>query len=120
MTGPSPLVLIVEDSDDQRALLRRQFERAGCTVVEAPDAATAEALLSERNPGIVVLDLLMPDTNGWTLSSRVRALAPEAALVISSVLDAHDYPAADAVLPKPVTSAQVRSLVDRVVAGAER
>jgi hypothetical protein len=38
---------------------------------------------------------------------------PRAAIVISSVLDAHDYPAADAVLPKPFTGDQVRALVDR-------
>jgi CheY-like chemotaxis protein len=113
-TGTGLRVLVVEDSDDQRILLGRQFSRAGCTVELASSGDRALALLDGFKPEIIVIDLIMPGTDGWELTTRMRDLVPEAAVVISSVLDAHDYPAADAVLPKPFTGDQVRRLVQRL------
>ncbi|MEJ3405843.1 response regulator [Rathayibacter sp. YIM 133350] len=105
------LVLVIDDSDDQRALLRTQFERAGCEVIAAESGAAAEDALAGRSPQIIVIDLLMPPPDGWAVAERMRLRAPEAALVITSVLDTHDYPQADAVLPKPFTGEQVRRIV---------
>lgn len=110
-------VLVVEDSDDQRVLLGRQFAKAGGTVRLAATGDEALAIVDGFPPDIVVIDLIMPGTDGWQLTTRMREVAPQASIVISSVLDAHDYPAADAVLPKPFTGEQVRRLVERLREG---
>ncbi|KQP01536.1 response regulator transcription factor [Leifsonia sp. Leaf264] len=106
-------VLIVEDSDDQRALLGRHFAKAGCLVEFAATGEAALEVVLEFGPDIIVIDLFLPGLDGWMIASRMRALSPRSAIVISSVLDPHDYPAADAVLPKPFTGPQVRALVER-------
>ncbi|TFV95065.1 response regulator transcription factor [Leifsonia flava] len=107
-------VLIVDDSDDQRELLGKHFTKAGCVIELAESGEDGLAVVLDFAPDIIVLDLLLPGADGWMITTRMRALAPEAAIVISSVLDAHDYPVADAVLPKPFTGDQVRAIAERL------
>ncbi|MEL4317870.1 response regulator [Leifsonia sp. YIM 134122] len=107
-------MLIIDDSDDQRELLGKHFAKAGCVSELASSGEAALAVVGDFAPDIIVLDLLLPGADGWSITTRMRELAPEAAIVISSVLDAHDYPVADAVLPKPFTGAQVRAIVERL------
>jgi len=109
MSGPH--VLIVEDSADQLLLLRKYFERAGCTVDTADSAESALSLQSDPHPTIAVLDLLLPGMDGTKLALEIRDRYPECAIVITSVLDPESYPAADAVLPKPVTGRDVRRVI---------
>jgi len=107
-------VLVVDDSDDQRELLGKHFTKAGCVIELAESGEDGLAVVVDFAPDIIVLDLLLPGADGWMITTRMRVLAPEAAIVISSVLDAHDYPVADAVLPKPFTGDQVRAIVERL------
>lgn len=104
-------MLVVEDSDDQRLLLQRNFERAGCDVAVAATAEDAIASYDAVAPDLVVIDLVLPGINGWELTERLRAARPECVIVITSVLDAADYPASDAILPKPFTGAQIRRVL---------
>jgi CheY-like chemotaxis protein len=103
----SPRVLIVEDSEDQRNLLRTYLEKAGCRVVAVPNAEDAIASYLLDTPQIAIIDLLLPGINGWELVRKLRHDRPECAIVVSSVLDTADYPAAEAILPKPFTRAQI-------------
>jgi CheY-like chemotaxis protein len=100
-------VLVVDDSDDQRRLLMRYFERAGCEVIEASSAEDAIAACEEANPDLAVIDLVLPGMNGWELSDRFRGERPECVIAITSVLDPTDYPDCDVALPKPFTGAEV-------------
>ena len=108
-------VLVVDDSDDQADLLRRNFERAGCEVVTVNTAERAITSYLATTPDLVILDLQLPGMNGWQLTSRIRVDRPECAIAITSVLDAATYPLADASLPKPFTGAQVRQLLSDTV-----
>jgi CheY-like chemotaxis protein len=110
-------VLIVDDSDDQRHLLRRYFELAGCEVVTAESAETAIECYAAFSPDLAVVDLILPGMDGWHLSERIRADRPDCAVVITSVLDAEDYPAAEAILPKPVSRANVHRVLKACVPG---
>ena len=111
----SPDVLVIDDVDDQRELLRTLFTRAGCDVRTAAGTDAAEPLLVEKAPDIAVVDLLLRGRDdGWRAMDRVRALAPGARIVICSVLDPARFPAADAHLPKPFTAAQVRRVLDQL------
>jgi CheY-like chemotaxis protein len=108
-------VLIVEDSDDQRLLLRRYFERAGCDVRVAPSAEEAIAAYGIETPDLAVIDLILPGMDGWALAVRLGADNPECIIAITSVLDAEDYPLGHASLPKPVTGANVRQMLSDFV-----
>ena len=108
-------VLVVDDSDDQRHLIQRHFEIAGCDVVVAESAESAIVAYEELAPDLAVIDLLLPGMNGWELAERIQSDRPGCAVAISSVLDAGEYPDAEAVLPKPVSRASVRAVLRRTV-----
>jgi CheY-like chemotaxis protein len=100
-------VLIVEDSDDQRDLLRAYFEKAGCAVMTVKNAEEAVDAYAHTPPELAVIDLVLPGMDGWTLVEKLRVDVPECAIAVTSVLDSRRYPEAQAILPKPFTRAQV-------------
>lgn len=108
-----PLALIVEDSEDQTALLRRHLDREGFDVFAAADAESAIAAFSRIDPAVAIVDLLLPGISGRECARRLRERFPDCFLVISSVLDADDYPPADAALPKPTTGADLHKVLER-------
>lgn len=112
MTG-RPLALVVEDAHDQAALLRRYLDREGYDVFVAHDAESAIAAFEQINPELVILDLMLPGISGQDCARLVKERFPDCFLVISSVLDTTDYPPADAVLPKPITGAELHAILGR-------
>jgi CheY-like chemotaxis protein len=108
-------VLVVEDSDDQRELVRTYLEKAKCSVVAVHNAEDAIASYLLDTPDMVIVDLLLPGMNGWELVRRIRVDRPDIAVVVTSVLDAADYPPAEAILPKPFTRAQILRVLDDCV-----
>lgn len=110
MSGPVR-VLVVEDSEDHAVLLTRHLERAACRVLAVPNGEDALAALDAGTYELAVVDLMLPGMDGWELIRRIRREAPDMAVAVTSVLDQDDFPDADAVLPKPYTSAQVRQVL---------
>lgn len=106
-----PLALVVEDSADQTALLKRYLDREGFDVFAAADAETAIAAFATISPAVTVLDLLLPGISGTELARRIKTRFPDCFLIVSSVLDVADYPDADAALPKPIIGADLRALL---------
>ena len=84
-------VLIVDDEDDMRALVRATIEIAnkGLTVAgEASDGETAMSFVRETRPEVVVLDHRMPGATGLETAQRILAEHPDQAIVLfSSYLD---------------------------------
>lgn len=108
-------VLVVEDSADQAGLLRQYFERAGCTVTTVVNAEEAIAAYLHSAPDLAVVDLVLPGMDGWELVKRIKTDLPGCAVAVTSVLDAADFPDAEAILPKPFTGAQVRQVLSATV-----
>lgn len=106
-----PLALVVEDSPDQLALLRRYLDREGFDVFAAIDAESAVAAFPVITPAVAVIDLLLPGMTGEECARLVQKRYPECFLIVSSVLDVADYPDADAALPKPIVGADLRELL---------
>jgi signal transduction histidine kinase/DNA-binding response OmpR family regulator len=71
--GRTQSALIVDDSPDARGLLKRQLQSLGWTIHEAADGAEALELCASVRPGVVVLDLMMPNVDGFEFLSRLRA-----------------------------------------------
>jgi CheY-like chemotaxis protein len=66
-------VLVVDDEEDLRVLLRLCLNRRGHHVIEAADGDEALALMSHVRPEAVLLDLRMPGRDGWTTLEAMRA-----------------------------------------------
>jgi excisionase family DNA binding protein len=62
-----PLVLIVDDDDGVRAFVRANLELEGYTVREAASAEEGLALLEEQLPDLILLDVMMPQVDGWEM-----------------------------------------------------
>ncbi|MBV9509815.1 MAG: response regulator transcription factor [Caulobacteraceae bacterium] len=65
-------LLVVDDDDRIRALLKEYLTRSGFRVTAAPDAAAARRLLATLDFDLLVLDVMMPGENGFSLARWVR------------------------------------------------
>ena len=65
-------VLVVEDDADTREMLRRMLERDGFAVVEAADGRAGLDRLAEHRPSLILLDLLMPQMNGFEFLAELQ------------------------------------------------
>ncbi len=65
-------ILVVDDEADIRGLVRVALEREGHTVVEAVDGIDAVRKLYELRPALVILDVMMPELDGWATLGRIR------------------------------------------------
>lgn len=65
-------VLIVEDDEAARVTMRRILEREGWSPVEAEDGLTGLDRVAEEAPALILLDLMMPNMDGFTFLSKLR------------------------------------------------
>jgi len=70
--GAAGHVLVVDDNPDDRKLLRRILEDAGYKVQEAPGGAEAISFIHTDPPSLVVLDLMMPDVDGFAVLENLK------------------------------------------------
>jgi two-component system cell cycle response regulator DivK len=76
------LVLLVEDHDDTRSAWREFFEEAGYHVTEASNGNEALAAALADPPDVVVLDLTMPELDGWETARLFRSYPTTRAIPI--------------------------------------
>lgn len=69
----SQRVIVVDDQDDLRMMLRVHLEMQGHVVSEAANGARALEAIATDDPAIVFLDLQMPGMDGWSVLSSLRA-----------------------------------------------
>lgn len=84
-------VMIVDDSKVSRTILANHLSKTNFEVVAmAKDAADAIKLYQEHNPDLVTMDMNLPDADGVECSRRIRAMDPDAKIVmISAMKDAN-------------------------------
>jgi len=73
-------VLVIEDNEDNAELLLRVLKAHGYTALHAPDGETGLQLAFTHKPDLILLDLGLPDIDGQTVASQLRA-RPEFAKV---------------------------------------
>ena len=66
-------ILVVDDDHDIVRLIKAYLERAGYLVMSAYDGETALHILRRDHPDLLVLDLMLPDRDGWDLTRLIRA-----------------------------------------------
>lgn len=73
MTSPAPVkVLVVEDEEGMRHLIRVYLERDGYQVLEAASGEEARSLLEAGDVNLVLLDLMLPGQDGWSVVRQLR------------------------------------------------
>lgn len=83
--------LIVDDHDGFRAMARQLLEDAGFEVVgEAGDSRSAIDAVVALRPSLVLLDVQLPDGNGFAVAAQVARTSPHTAVVLTSVRPAAD------------------------------
>jgi len=73
-----PLILVVDDEDETRLMLRILLELKGFQVEEAVDGLDALKKVHEVNPAVMILDVMMPNMDGLTVCRKLRS-QPETA-----------------------------------------
>jgi DNA-binding response OmpR family regulator len=77
-------VLVVDDEEDVRGLLRELLERAGYVVDEAPDGRAALRSFFQQPAELVVLDVTMPELDGWQTLERIRDVSDVPVLMLTA------------------------------------
>lgn len=89
---PVPSVLIVDDHPSFRASARRMLEAEGLEVVgEAADGSGAIAAAQQLQPDLVLLDVQLPDLDGFEVAERLAALGVRSAVVLTSSRTSAEY-----------------------------
>ena len=65
-------ILCIEDNPDNRLLLRRVLQAEGYQVLEAEDARQTLQLLNEHTPDLILMDINMPEIDGYTLTAQLK------------------------------------------------
>ena len=118
----APSILLVEDKDSLRAMLKLALESQGHHVVEARDEHAAVAALKESHPALVLSDLRLPKGDGMGVLRAVKELDAELPVIvmtahgsIQDAVDAMKHGALD-FLAKPVDPDHLLLLVSRALA----
>jgi DNA-binding response OmpR family regulator len=122
-------VLVVEDDDRIRSVLRFALEEEGYQVGEAADAETALVKLGSFGPNLMLVDLMLGEMDGFSCIRAVRRMTDIPIIIVSARVDTHDVVAgleagADDYVTKPFqikeVTARIRALRRRTrPSGAE-
>lgn len=108
-TTKSPLILVVDDFEDNRAMYVEYLQFRGFRVVEAVNGLDAVERTRELLPAVVVMDLSLPVVDGWEATRRIKA-DPKTRHIRVIALTGHAEPAhakkaldagCDDFIPKP-------------------
>jgi CheY-like chemotaxis protein len=72
-TRRRPRILLVEDNELNRDMLSRRLERKGFEVLMAADGREGVATARAHRPDLVLMDMRLPDVDGWTATRQLRA-----------------------------------------------
>jgi signal transduction histidine kinase/CheY-like chemotaxis protein/HPt (histidine-containing phosphotransfer) domain-containing protein len=129
-SGPRLEVLVAEDSEANRLVARRLFEDMGHSVTVVEDGREALALLEKERFDLAVVDIEMPDVDGFEVTARIRERERETGhrLMVMAVT-AHALPGdrdrclaagMDAYLPKPLRWGPLREVLRELAGKRER
>ena len=84
LNGSSRKVLVIDDDDSIRRLLRVILEVEGHVVLEAESGPEGVTVAARHQPDVVIVDYMMPGADGETTGRQLRGIAPSAMLIAFS------------------------------------
>lgn len=111
-------ILVIDDDQDGAEMICRMLARQGCSAVIAADGERGLALASELRPELILLDVLMPNIDGWAVLAQLKAEPSLAAIPVVMTSIAEDHGAGVAMgaadyLVKPVDKNALARLLER-------
>lgn len=116
-------ILIVDDEPGLRELVRINLEHEGFAVLQAENGVQGLEMIQEEHPDLVILDVMMPEMDGWEVCKRLREFSQVPVLMLTARVQSQDIvtgleSGADDYLLKPFNMdelmARVRALLRRV------
>jgi CheY-like chemotaxis protein len=122
--GEAATVLLVEDTEDNRQMMRRLLEMSGYRVVEATNGKEAVDSALRVLPQIILMDLSLPFIDGLAATRRIRSLPgmSKVPIVAVSAHDSADFhhdalqAGCDAYITKPIDYPQLEDTINRLLA----
>jgi two-component system cell cycle sensor histidine kinase/response regulator CckA len=116
--APVLVVLVVDDEPGMREFMRLVLVRAGHDVVAVADSRAALAALSRRPAiALMIVDVVLPDMDGYEVVAEARKIAPDICVVFTSAfaVDPARQPSGDGFLAKPFTSGSLTGIVEQAL-----
>ncbi len=118
-----PKVLLVEDTEDNRQMMRKLLELSGFQVVEAVNGREAVEVASKTKPEVILMDLSLPYIDGLAATRQIRSL-PDMSNVPIIAVSAHDTAdfhsdalaaGCNAYLTKPINYPELEDVVNKLL-----
>jgi DNA-binding response OmpR family regulator len=122
-------VLIIEDDQRIRRAVAMSLTADGFEVMEASTGEEGLFTLAERDVGVVLLDIMLPDVDGFEVCRQIRRRSDAPVIMVTAMTDSHDVVAgleagADDYITKPFVpkelAARIRALLRRTTASTVR
>jgi signal transduction histidine kinase/DNA-binding response OmpR family regulator len=118
--GSGSTVLVIDDDDDARELTARVLRQEGCKVLQAASGNEGLRIAREQRPDLIVLDLVMPEVDGWSVLSVLKDCEEtrDIPVILQSMLDERDEGikrGAAEFLHKPVNRRRLAETLDKLM-----
>jgi CheY-like chemotaxis protein len=119
-------ILLVEDTEDNRQMMKRLLEMSGYRVVEAINGREAVSMAEAVQPQVILMDLSLPYIDGLAATREIRKLpalsrVPIIAVSAHDTADFHNEALAagcDAYITKPINYPELEDAVNRLLSGS--
>ncbi len=124
MEPSRPRILYIEDQPDMIDLVRLALRRLNCDIVGATDGNEGLALMRQMRPDLILLDLMLPGSDGWQIRSAmiedpelcdIPVILVTARLAGTGAVTSKPLPQADAYITKPFSVADIRAAVETIL-----
>jgi len=120
----SPTILLVEDTEDNRQMMKKLLEMSGYRVVEATNGREAVEVASRVKPQIILMDLSLPFIDGLAATRQIRSLPglSEVPIIAVSAHDSADFHShaldagCNAYITKPINFPELEDTVSSLLA----
>ncbi len=111
------VAMVIEDDPDTLDLLKLNLRRAGINVVGAIDGKQAIQKWVEASPNVVILDLMMPEMDGWETLTHLRAISDAPIIILSALSQSENIvrglrEGADDYITKPFQNEEIIARVE--------
>src|SRR5690348_11494454 len=83
-------ILIVEDEDILREIIKDYLLNEGFQVLEAADGKQALTLFQDHNVDLIILDIMLPELDGWSVCRRIRKTSNVPIIMLTARVDEDD------------------------------
>jgi CheY-like chemotaxis protein len=120
-----PTILLVEDVEDNRGIIRQVAGRMKLRLIEAADGAEGVRMAREQRPALILMDLSLPVLDGWAATAVLKG-DPATAHIPVIALTAHAMEGdeqrareagVDGYMTKPISIVSLKELLTRLLAG---